>query len=63
MYSKDPRDRWTPAMSHYFHVFPDDSMFDLTPARLDALVASVDATVSAGQQGSGTTTPKRRVRQ
>jgi len=45
-------------MTHYFpSVFPDDSMFDLTPARLEALVKSTDATVAAANKA---TSPNKR---
>jgi hypothetical protein len=57
MYRRDPRDSWTPAMTHYFHQLPDMSMFDLTPSRLDALVRSTEATVKAAQQAAA---PKKR---
>ena len=40
-------------MSHYFHIVPDESMFDLTPSRLDALVRSTAATVKAAQPKNG----------
>jgi hypothetical protein len=53
MYDQDPRDAWTPHMSHYFpSVFPDDSMFDLTPTRLEALVKSTNATVAAANKAA-----------
>lgn len=43
-------------MSHYFHVLPDMSMFDLTPSRLDALVKSTEATVKAAKQPTNSKT-------
>lgn len=61
MYAQDPRDAWTPHMTHYFpSLFPNDSMFDLTPARLEALVVSTQKSVEAAEQASTQTRPKAR---